>query len=211
MGSVLPAGSVARTWKVWVPWVSPVYWRGEVHAVKAAPSRAHSNVDPASSAAKVKRGRGAGGRVGRAGSSIVVCGGVVSAAWIVQVWVAGVGSVLPAGSVARTWKVWEPSASPVYWRGEVHARERRAVQGALEGRPGLVGGEGERGRGARWSGRPGRSSMVVCGGVVSVAWIVQVWVAGVGSVLPAGSVAADLEGVGALGQPGVLARGGARR
>ena len=66
VGSVLPAGSVARTRKVWEPWVSPVYWRGEVHAVKAAPSRAHSNVDPVSSAVKVKRRRGAGGRVGRA-------------------------------------------------------------------------------------------------------------------------------------------------
>ena len=41
---------------------------------------------------------------------IVVWGALVS---IVQVKVAGVGSVLPAGSVARTWKVWEPSVRPL--------------------------------------------------------------------------------------------------
>jgi hypothetical protein len=39
--------------------------------------------------------------------SIVVWGGAVST---VQVWVAGVGSVFPARSVDRTWKVWGPSA-----------------------------------------------------------------------------------------------------
>jgi hypothetical protein len=32
---------------------------------------------------------------------------------IVQVKLAGVGSVLPAGPVARTWKVWEPSLRPL--------------------------------------------------------------------------------------------------
>src|SRR5919206_85670 len=34
---------------------------------------------------------------------------------------AGVASVLPAASVARTWKVCEPSARPVYCLGEVQA------------------------------------------------------------------------------------------
>ena len=43
----------------------------------------------------------------------VSTGGVVSAAATVQVDDAGVASVLPAGSLARTWKVWEPSARPV--------------------------------------------------------------------------------------------------
>ena len=41
---------------------------------------------------------------------IVVFGAVVS---IVQVKLAGVGSVLPAASVARTWKVCEPWLRPV--------------------------------------------------------------------------------------------------
>jgi uncharacterized membrane-anchored protein len=39
---------------------------------------------------------------------IVVSGAVVS---MVQVKLAGVGSVLPAASVAWTWKVWLPTAS----------------------------------------------------------------------------------------------------
>jgi methylmalonyl-CoA mutase cobalamin-binding subunit len=42
---------------------------------------------------------------------IVVSGGVVSAGLIVQVYEAGVASVLPAPSVARTWNVWLPAAS----------------------------------------------------------------------------------------------------
>jgi hypothetical protein len=41
---------------------------------------------------------------------IVVFGATVS---IVQVKLAGVASVLPAASVARTWNVWLPSASAV--------------------------------------------------------------------------------------------------
>ena len=41
---------------------------------------------------------------------IVVSGAVRST---VQVWLAGVASVFPAGSVARTWKVWLPAVKPV--------------------------------------------------------------------------------------------------
>ncbi len=44
------------------------------------------------------------------GKLVVELGAAVS---IVQVKLAGVASVLPAASVARTWKVWEPSARPV--------------------------------------------------------------------------------------------------
>src|SRR6478672_10364713 len=40
--------------------------------------------------------------------SMVVFGGVRST---VHVWLAGVASVLPAVSVARTWKVWLPAVS----------------------------------------------------------------------------------------------------
>ena len=54
-------------------------------------------------------GRPGGGAVCRLGERHLR-GAFVS---IVQVKVAGVGSVLPAGSVARTWKVWEPSARPL--------------------------------------------------------------------------------------------------
>ena len=67
-------------------------------------------------------------------ASIVVSGGVVST---VQVRLAGLGSVLPAGSVARTVNVCEPSARPLYVWGEVHAVKRSAVERAAEGRAGL--------------------------------------------------------------------------
>ena len=47
--------------------------------------------------------------------SMVVSGGVVSGGTVLitQVKPAGVGSVLPAASMARTWKVWLPSLRPL--------------------------------------------------------------------------------------------------
>ena len=54
---------------------------------------------------------------------IVVSGGVVSTGSVVstvKVRLAGVASVLPAASVARTSKVCEPSASAVVVNGVVH-------------------------------------------------------------------------------------------
>jgi hypothetical protein len=86
-----------------------VYAFGLVHAVKAAPSRLQANVEPASVDVKLKLG--AVELLGFAGLEvIVVSGGVVS---IVHVKLAGVRSVFPAGSVARTWKVWLPGTTPV--------------------------------------------------------------------------------------------------
>ena len=78
---------------------------GEEQAAKAAPSSAHWKVAGDSLAEKPKPAlvefvRAAGCEV------IVVSGGVVST---VHVYEAGVGSV-PTASVARTWKVCEPSA-----------------------------------------------------------------------------------------------------
>ena len=49
VGSTLPAASVARTAKLWVPAARALYVVGDVHEVKAAPSRLHENVDPTSS------------------------------------------------------------------------------------------------------------------------------------------------------------------
>jgi hypothetical protein len=51
---VLPAASVARTAKVWVPSGRAVYCCGLVQAVKAASSRAHSKLEPASLELKLK-------------------------------------------------------------------------------------------------------------------------------------------------------------
>ena len=68
-----------------------------------------ANVEPGSLAENVNVAVALLSRTGGL-DSIDVSGVLVS---IVQVKVAGVGSVLPAGSVARTEKVWEPSARPL--------------------------------------------------------------------------------------------------
>ena len=82
---------------------------GEAQDDQPPPSSWHSNVEPPSLAVKVKSGPAE--LLGSLGCAvIVVFGAVVS---IVQVKLAGVGSVLPAASVARTSKVWEPSLRPV--------------------------------------------------------------------------------------------------
>jgi hypothetical protein len=83
-----------------------------VHVVKDAPSSAHLNPEPDSDDVNVKvadvRFVVAGGL-----PVIVVSGAVVS---IVHVRLAGLGSTLPAASVALTWKVWLVAARPVYVR-----------------------------------------------------------------------------------------------
>ena len=45
------------------------------------------------------------------GADVIVVSGAVRS--IVHVWLAGLASVFPAGSVARTWKVWLPAVKPV--------------------------------------------------------------------------------------------------
>jgi hypothetical protein len=77
-------------------------------------------VEPASLAERVKVALVS--MVGSIGpESIVVSGGVLSTAWTVQPKLAGVGSTLPAASVARTSKVCGPTARPANSAGEVHA------------------------------------------------------------------------------------------
>ncbi len=77
--------------------------------MNGAPSSLHSKVLPALVAVKPKLALVllvvSGGL-----AVIVVSGAVVS---MVQVKLAGVASTLPAGSMARTWKVWLPAASAV--------------------------------------------------------------------------------------------------
>jgi hypothetical protein len=76
-------------------------------------SRRHSNVEPASLEEKANVALVLV-VVATGPESIDVSGGVVSAgASIVQLQLAGVGSMLPAWSIARTSKVCEPSLSPV--------------------------------------------------------------------------------------------------
>ena len=104
----MPAVSVARTWKVWLPWVSAgAIVSGLVQVAQLAPSTWHSKLEPLSFELKLKLGvvlpEGSDGL-----ESIVVFGGVRST---VQVWLAGVASVFPDVSVARTSNVWLPAVS----------------------------------------------------------------------------------------------------
>ena len=109
--------------------------------------------------------------LGFAGPAVIeVSGAAVS---IVHVRLAGVGSVFPAASVAFTWKVWLPTARPVYafglvqpanaapsrlhWKVEPDSLEEKLKLGLVE----LLG-------------FAGLDVIVVSGGVVS---IVHVYVA----------------------------------
>src|SRR5258706_10697200 len=106
---MLPAGSRARTAKVWLPTASPEYDCGVVQAAKAAPSREHSKVALPSFDVKVKVALVE--LVAAAGCPVMVVSGATVST--VHENVAGVGSTLPAESVARTWKVWPPCARPL--------------------------------------------------------------------------------------------------
>ena len=103
---MFPAGSVALTSNVWLPGASPEYARGLVQLEKPPPSSWHWNVLPPS--VDVKLNDGEVELVGFGGLAVIVVFGAVRST--VQVKLADVGSVLPAGSVARTWKVCAPSA-----------------------------------------------------------------------------------------------------
>ena len=82
---------------------------GLVQEAKAALSRLQAKVLPLSVAVKLKLALVL--VVDACGAAVmVVSGGVVS---MVQVKLAGDASILPAASVARTWKVWLPAANPV--------------------------------------------------------------------------------------------------
>src|SRR5207302_1357798 len=100
--------SVARTSKVWLPSLSAgESVSGLVQAVQEPASILHSKLEPVSLELKEKLGVVL--LEGSLGCAVIeVLGAAVS---IVQVWLAGVASVLPAWSVARTSKVWLPSLS----------------------------------------------------------------------------------------------------
>src|SRR5918999_2167108 len=93
-----------------------------MQAAKAAPSREHSKAEPVSLELKWNEALVlvvvAGGAV-----VIVVCGAAVST---VIVRLAGLVSVLPAASVARTSKVWAPSDNAAVVCGEPQAANAAA-------------------------------------------------------------------------------------
>jgi len=161
----LPAWSVARTAKVWLP--SPR--AGEIvfgleQVVQPPPSMRHSKVEPDSLELKERSGVVLfDGSVGE--ESMVVFGAVRST---VHVELAGVESVLPAWSVARTWKVWLPPPSAESVCGLVHALQpplsiwhSKVDAGSVELKEKLGV--------TSFDGSPGVESMVVFGGVRSTA------------------------------------------
>ena len=109
IGSTWPTESVARTSNTCWPTARPVYWRGEVHGTQPPLSSWHSNV-AASLAENSKIALVASVELSGP-ESTVVSGGVSST--IVQAWLAGVGSTLPASSTARTSNVCSPGARVV--------------------------------------------------------------------------------------------------
>ena len=140
----------------------------------------HSNVLPVSEDVKLNETFGDDGSDGL--TVIVVCGAVVST---VHVKDAALPSVLPAGSVARTSNVCEPSASPVYDCPLVQEANEPVSSLHSNVEPASVA-VNEKLALVELVGLFGDVVIVVFGAPVSTA---QLWVAGVASVVPAGSVA----------------------
>jgi hypothetical protein len=88
---------------------TPRWACGLVQAVKAPASSLHSKVLPVS--VDVNEKLAVVALVGVAGLEVIAVSGAVPST--VHVWVAGVGSVFPAGSVARTSNVCVRSTSPL--------------------------------------------------------------------------------------------------
>src|SRR5688572_7121296 len=109
--SRLPDESTPRTMKTCVPGSRPLTVYGDVQAAKSAPSSEHSNVTPLGSGTATSNVNVA--KVSNVLSlgpvRISVSGPVTSMKLHVRV--AGVGSTLPATSIARTASVWSPGSS----------------------------------------------------------------------------------------------------
>ena len=117
LGSVLPAGSIARTSNVCGPLASVAVWNGVVQGANAPASTLHSNVEP--TCVDVNWKSPVASVLGFASAAvIVVFGGAVSTVHVCE---SGVASMLPARSIARTRNVCEPSASAAVVNGVMHA------------------------------------------------------------------------------------------
>src|SRR3954454_10855996 len=168
VASVLPALSVARTAKVWRPAERLGVVKGEAQALKAAPSTEHSNVELASSEENSKVGVAVAIVEPSAGpESIVVWGFVTST---VKLWLAGVASVFPAPSVARTSNVCDPSLRTLVvngleqlWKGSESTRHSKLEPLSVEWKA-KVGV-------ASFVGPKGPESMIVSGATVSTAQV----------------------------------------
>jgi hypothetical protein len=177
VASGFPAASLACTENVCEPSASPAYSRGLLQVSKAPLSKEHSNVAPAS---EVNEKLAPAELVVAAGPLVSVVSGAVES--IVQAKEAGVASVLPAASLARTEKLCSPSARPAYSFGLVQASYAPASSAHSKLAPGselkLKAAVG------LLAGLAGCASIVVSGALES---IVQAKLAEVGSVFPAAS------------------------
>src|SRR5207247_917705 len=99
----------------WGPSARPERLSGEVQLENAPESRLHWKVEPAS--VEVNWKLAVVSLVVTDGLTVIAVSGAVTST--VHVNEAGVASVLPTASVARTWKVCEPSATPKSVSGEV--------------------------------------------------------------------------------------------
>ncbi len=109
----MPAASRARSSSAYAPSDRPVSAVGDEHAAHWAPVRRHSNVAEASGEENVNDGAVA--RVSPDGPPVkAAVGAIVST---IQLRVAGVASVLPAASTARTLKECWPCPRSAWIRG----------------------------------------------------------------------------------------------
>ena len=112
----LPAPSLARTEKVCWPASSDGVVNGDEQGTNGPPSMLHSKLEPGSFALNWKLG--VSSSVGPDGPAVIAAaGGVVSTVATVKVRLAADRSGLPAGSVAKTANVCEPSASAAVVKG----------------------------------------------------------------------------------------------
>jgi hypothetical protein len=184
----LPAASRARTLKVWVPWVRPVKVFVPAVPEPQEANRALSTRQEKAPGSLLVQVKVAVVVVAIAAGvePIVIVGATVS---VVQVKVAGVGSTLPAASMPRAWKVWEPSGKLA---SGIETGELQDVNAVLSRLHSSVASASVWivNEAAVLFGSGGLAVKAVSGTTVS---IVQLNVAGVGSLLPALSVAATLK------------------
>jgi hypothetical protein len=110
---------MARTRNSWVPSVRLLYSTGELHSANGSTSSEHSNVEPGSLERKLKLASRSVVLGSGADSMVVV--GAVRSPLTVHVQLAGVGSMFPETSTARTSSVCWPSVRSGKAGGSGHA------------------------------------------------------------------------------------------
>src|SRR5688500_11884894 len=115
-GSAHSSGTRTLTSNVWGPSGTPLYVFGETHSENAPPSSAHSYWRSRPLAANTNVAVLLS--VVTSGPDEIMGGGAMPE--MLQLHSAGVGSTLPAASLARTAKSCSPNTRPVYVFGESH-------------------------------------------------------------------------------------------